>query len=202
MSLIVTSPRLIASTPTLQFLLLGPPRILVGDVPIEVDTRKAVALACYLVAEAHEPTRDELVGLLWPQLDQARGRAALRRTMSALRAGLGGRGLSADRDRVRLELEGARVDIEEAAALSRVTHDHTTDQVCPECASPLGEAVSLHRGPFLDGFYLRDSAEFEQWQRSQAEVHRRSWRELVSRWGLALASAGRFADAEAAVRRR
>ena len=161
-----------------------------------------MALACYLVAEAHEPTRDELVALLWPELDKGRARAALRRTMSALRTGLGGRGLLADRDRVRLELDSARVDIEEAAALSRITHNHTSDQVCPECASPLGKAVSLYRGTFLDGFYLRDAAAFEEWHRSQTELHRRSWRELVSRWGLALASAGRFTDAEAAVRRR
>ncbi len=188
--------------PPLHFQLLGPPRILVGGLPLQVDTRKAVALACYLVAQAHEPTRDELVALLWPELDKTRGRAALRRTMSALRTGLGGTGLLADRDRVRLDLNGARVDINEAEALSRVTHDHTLDQVCPECALPLGEAASLYRGSFLDGFFLRDAADFEQWHRSQSEIHRRNWRELVSRWGLALASAGRFADAEAAVRRR
>ena len=32
------------------------------------------------------------------------------------------------------------------------------------------EAVGLYRGPFLDGFYLSDAAEFEQWaaeERSQ-----------------------------------
>ena len=161
-----------------------------------------MALACYLVAQAHEPTRDELVALLWPELDKGRGRAALRRTMSALRSGLSGTALVADRDRVTLDLEDARVDIREAETLSRITHDHSADQVCPECALPLGEAVALYRGSFLDGFYLRDSADFEEWQRSQAEMHRRNWRELVSRWGLALASAGRFADAEAAVRRR
>lgn len=161
-----------------------------------------MALACYLVSTAHEPTRDELVALLWPQLDKARGRAALRRTMSALRTGLGGNRLVADRDRVRLDLLGTRVDVEEVEALRRITHDHTSDEICPACAGPLGEAVSLYRGSFLDGFYLRDSADFEAWHRSQAEVHRRNWRELVDRWGLALASAGRFGEAEAVVRRR
>ena len=183
-------------------MLLGPPRILVAGEPLRVDTRKAVALACYLVAETHEPTRDELVALLWPELDQGRGRAALRRTMSALRSGLGGGVLVADRDRVSLNLLGARIDVREVENLSHRTHQHTLDQVCPQCASPLGEAVSLYRGTFLDGFYLRDAAEFEVWQRSQDEMHRRNWRDLVSRWGLALASAGRFAEAEAAVRRR
>ena len=161
-----------------------------------------MALACYLVTETQEPTRDELVALLWPELDQGRGRAALRRTMSALRTGLGSGVLVADRERVSLNLVGARIDIREAENLSRVTHQHTPDQVCPQCASPLGAAVSLYRGSFLDGFYLRDAAEFEEWHRSQAEMHRRNWRELVSRWGLALASGGRFREAEAAVRRR
>ena len=183
-------------------MLLGPPRILVGGEPLRVDTRKAIALACYLVSESYEPTRDELVALLWPELDERRGRAALRRTMSALRAGLGGGALVANRDRVSLDLAGARIDIRDAENLSRLTHQHTLDQVCPQCATPLGTAVSLYRGSFLDGFYLRDAAEFEEWQRSQAEMHRRNWRDLVSRWGLALASAGRFKEAEAAVRRR
>jgi DNA-binding SARP family transcriptional activator len=78
---------------------------------LRVDTRKAVALACYLVSESHEPTRDELVALLWPELDEGRGRAALRRTMSALRTGLGGGALIADRDRVSLNLLDAWIDI-------------------------------------------------------------------------------------------
>ena len=54
----------------------------------------------------------------------------------------------------------------------------------------------------MHGFYLRDSPAFEDWQRTQAESHRRSWRDLVDRWALALASAGRFGEAAVVTQQR
>ena len=44
--------------------LLGAPRIEVGGEPIEVDTRKAIALLAYLAVTQRRHTRDALAGLL------------------------------------------------------------------------------------------------------------------------------------------
>jgi DNA-binding SARP family transcriptional activator/predicted ATPase len=69
--------------------LLGPPRIERDGVSIRVDTRKAIALMAYLAVTKENHRRAALVNLLWPEYDRTRGRAALRRTLSALRKALG-----------------------------------------------------------------------------------------------------------------
>jgi DNA-binding SARP family transcriptional activator/class 3 adenylate cyclase len=73
----------------LSLYLLGPPRIDLDSEPIQVDTRKAIALLAYMAINKGHHRRDALVNLLWPEYDQAHGRAALRRTLYALRKALG-----------------------------------------------------------------------------------------------------------------
>src|SRR5512136_2588951 len=92
----------------LKLYLLGPPRIERDGAPVEVDTAKAIALLAYLVLTETRQRRETLVGLLWPESDQAHGRAALRRTLSALNKALGSESLLADRDTVGLD-PGARL---------------------------------------------------------------------------------------------
>lgn len=196
----MTKPRLVLE-------LLGPLHIRFEGEALRVDTRKALAMACYLAVEEHAPTRDELVALLWPELDSERGRAALRRTLSTLRTAMSADGagvplVEANRDRVMLDRSQLRIDFAEARRLAMVDHSHGSDKVCPECIAPLAAAAALYRGPFMHGFYLRDSPAFEDWQRTQAEAHRRSWRDLVDRWALALASAGRFGEAAVVTQQR
>ena len=68
--------------------------------------------------------------------------------------------LEADRQSVGLNGDGIRVDVDrfrELLAECR-THGHPEAEVCPECLSPLSEAVALYRDDFLAGFALRDSA--------------------------------------------
>lgn len=197
---------MLALQSVLSFELLGSPRILVGEDALEVDTRKAIAMASYLAVEAHQPTRGELVALLWPELDAERGRAALRRTLSTLRTAigsvLGNDVIEANRDRVALDRTRVWLDIEEVDRHLQDDHGHGPDKVCPECVTAIQSAAALYRGPFMHGFFLRDSPEFEDWQRNQAELRQRNWRELVDRWALALASGGRFGEAAEITQRR
>lgn len=198
-------PRVSVGAPhRLSIALLGPPEIEVDGHPLTVDTRKAVALLAYLAVTKSLPSRDQLATLLWPDLDPDRGRATLRRTLSTLRSGLGGRWLGADRNRVWLDQEGCDVDLDRTEQLSRpqIDHGHDIDQVCPRCAERLAQAAQLHRDAFLAGFYLRDSPDFEDWQRSEEERQTRSLRQLLERLALALAAGGRFQDAAGAARRR
>jgi DNA-binding SARP family transcriptional activator len=83
--------------------LLGSPRIERPlGAPLEVDTRKALALVAYLAVTRQPQTRDALVGLLWPEYGQSRARAALRRTLSALQHARSDGWLVADRESVGL----------------------------------------------------------------------------------------------------
>ena len=63
--------------------LLGEVHLEENGAPVAVDTRKALALAAYLVLNGRHLSRDALTAFLWPESDQSSGRGALRRTLSA-----------------------------------------------------------------------------------------------------------------------
>ena len=156
----------------LSLYLLGAPRIERDGEPIKVDTRKAIALLAYVAISGESHRRDSLVNLLWPEYDRARGRAALRRTLSALRKALAGDWLDVDRETVGLN-PGVDfwldVDQFHAHLAQCLTHGHPASEVCPACLAPLTDAVDLYRGDFLSGFSLKDSFNFDDWQFFQAD---------------------------------
>lgn len=158
----------------LLLFLLGTPRIECDGLPIEVDTRKAIALLVYLVVTKQRHSRETLAALLWPDAEEAR--SALRRTLSSLHRALAGEWLVADRESIGLT-SGADywLDVDQFRALLTACqgHGHRETEECPACLGPLTEAVELYRDDFLAGFSLRDSPGFDEWQFFQAESLRR-----------------------------
>ena len=160
----------------LSLYLLGPPKIELDGTPVRVDTRKAIALLAYLAVSRERQRRDALANLLWPESDHSHGRAALRRTLSAVRKALAGDWLQVDRETIALDpdaeiwldLEQFRQHLAECRA-----HGHPASDVCPVCLPHLTAAVALHRGGFMNGFGLRDSLNFDDWQFYQADRLRR-----------------------------
>lgn len=151
----------------LSIKVLGDVEVQVDGAPIEVDTRKAVALLVYLAITGTSASRDQLCALFWSGLDPERARGALRRTLSVLRRSLDGRWLVTEGDRLRLTSQSQiRLDLEEAERLqaSVTEHGHEPDVVCRRCPEPLQKAADLYRGEFMGGFSLRDSPDFEEWQ--------------------------------------
>jgi DNA-binding SARP family transcriptional activator/predicted ATPase len=159
----------------LSFYFLGLPRLERDGCPVEVDTRKAIALLAYLALMGSQ-SRDALAALFWPEYDQSHARAGLRRTLSALNKALAGEGLLVDRENVGLDPTAViRVDVlafrAHIAACDQ--HGHPPAEVCPACLSPLAKAAVLYRDDFLAGFSLRDAAGFDDWQFFQSESLRR-----------------------------
>ena len=170
--------------PHLSLQLLGSPRVSLDDRPIAVDTRKAIALMAYLAVTRQAHRRETLAALLWPEADQVRAHAALRRTLSALNKALGGVGLAIEReaigwdDRADVSIDVTR--FEQCLAECR-SHGHASSDVCDRCAALLAEAADLYRDDFLAGFSLRDSAGFDDWQFFQAESLRRARTSVLER---------------------
>ena len=116
--------------------------------------RRTLALLAVLSVADAGLSRDKLVALLWPEADAERARHSLTQGLYAARRALRTEDLflggAAD---VRLNADRISVDVrelEEAVA-----------------AGDLERAVALHSGPFLDGFFLSGSPEFEQWVAAQ-----------------------------------
>ena len=146
----------------LDISLLGSPRVMLDDVPVAVDTRKAIALLARLAVTGTRHSRDTLALLFWPESDSEHARSALRRTLSTLNNALGGRWLEIDREAVAFVPDAsARVDVIELRRLlaSRATAD-------------LRAAVDLYRGDFMAGFSLRDCPDFDDWVIAEAEYLR------------------------------
>jgi DNA-binding SARP family transcriptional activator len=184
--------------------LLGSPRIERDGALVEVDTRKALALLAYLAATEERHMRDALAALLWPEYDQSRARAALRRTLSVLRKAIGEENLAITREAVGLQAGGRLwidlVEFRRQVAESR-THAHTPNDVCATCLPLLAKAAELYRDDFLAGFTLRDSSDFDEWQYFQSETLRRELAGILEKLVRGYANQGEFEAAIACSRR-
>jgi DNA-binding SARP family transcriptional activator len=179
----------------LEIQLLGPPVVTVDGAPVDVDTRKAIAMLAYLAIE-RTVDREVLAGLFWADSPPDRARATLRRTLSALRTGVGAEAVSADRNRVEL-VPGYACDVDRFnAAISQTGgHDHDANEVCDRCIEPLGSAAALYRGDFLGAFSVRDAPDFEDWARPVTEAYRLRAGDVFQRLAMALASTGDYSRA-------
>ena len=141
--------------------LLGPPHVRRGDATVSFDTRKATALLAHLVLAERPRPRAALCELLWPGQDPEHARAALRRTLSALRKAVGEEWIDAEADSVALrDGDELAVDVRRFRSLAAEG----------AAAAELAEAVELFRGELLEGFALRDSPEFDAWQITEARA--------------------------------
>jgi predicted ATPase/DNA-binding SARP family transcriptional activator len=156
----------------LRLKLLGPPRVDLDSEPVHLGRRKALALLAYLALTQRPHSRDALATLFWPNLDQSTSRARLRRVLAVLREGLGDGGIAADREAIALPPDtDLWTDVSEFHRLVRFAceQEHPAALLCSACAARLEEASLIYRGDFLEGFTLRDSPAFDNWQFFEAE---------------------------------
>jgi len=183
---------------------LGHPRIERDGAPVRLDTRKTTALLAYLSLIDHPMSRERLAALFWPDFDQERAPANLRRSLAALRAALPGDWLAAERDRIGVQSsEDLWVDVREARLLIAgvKSHKHDSEEACPDCRTRLEQAVALYQGDFLEGFTLPDCPEFDDWQLAERENIRSDQGWALQRLARAQASAEQWEQALATARR-
>ena len=137
--------------------------MLEGQPVVGFKSDKVRALLAYLAVEADRPHRREsLASLLWPDYTDRSASSNFRDILSNLRSVLRDRQESSpflliSDDTVQFNTKSClRVDVrtfeaDVAAPASSVTVEQ------------LQQAVSLYRGPFLEGFSPKDTAPFEEW---------------------------------------
>jgi DNA-binding SARP family transcriptional activator/tetratricopeptide (TPR) repeat protein len=111
--------------------------------------RRLALLAVLAAAGPRGLSRDRLLGILWPEGSEERGRHALAQMVYSLRADLRSDGAIAGSSEVKLDPSIIASDVGDfAAAIARGDRE---------------AAARLYSGPFLDGFYLSEAPAFERW---------------------------------------
>jgi DNA-binding SARP family transcriptional activator/tetratricopeptide (TPR) repeat protein len=157
----------------LHVYVLGPPRVEWLGQPLAVPRRQARALLFRLASSQRAVSRQALSFLLWPDIHEADARRLLTRLLTHLRRALPvPEVLHTVGDRVGLDVLQAWSDVLEFDRLCAV-------QDFQNRFAPLQQSVALYRGPFLDGFSLPGSPDFEAWVLQEQRVRERLYLEAL-----------------------
>lgn len=156
-----------------------------GEPLVDLKSKKAAALLCYLATTGATHDRLALATLLWSDTPEANARTSLRKVVSAMRKTLAPYLIITNETLAFNQNSSHWIDaqkLEQAAQLLRRTAND--GDIC----SQLQEAADLYRGDFLSGFYVRNAPLFEEWVLTQQA----RLRELVL--GILPELASRYAD--------
>ena len=141
--------------------LMGIPQISIKGIPLTVNHLKSRALLFYLAATGGPHSRDHLAALLWGESGQSEAYHSLRSSLYRLRKAMqsvgAGEALLSDGESLRLAPTFYRCDVIDFERLLAEENEHT-----------LSQAVGFRRGPFLQGFTLRDAPEFDDWMQIES----------------------------------
>jgi DNA-binding SARP family transcriptional activator len=167
----------------IRLYLFGTPTLEIAGQAVAVNRRKALALVAYLALTERVQSRATVATLLWPDLDEAGARKALRSTLPLLTRLSDSPSLIIDHASLALNRDLVWSDVGAfLAALGRTRlHVHGRGMLCDECVFALEEAVGLYRDDFLSGFSLTDSLEFDDWQIAKQEWLKREYTTALRR---------------------
>ncbi|MGC9396646.1 MAG: AAA family ATPase, partial [Anaerolineae bacterium] len=192
----------------LAFYLLGGVEFRLNDgPPLSLEAGKTSALLVYLAVETTRPhpPRQTLAELLWAERADAEALGALRFALSNLRTVLHDRETSPpflliDRSHVQLNPQ-AKVWVDVAAFEEQASACEAASRqgVAPPVET-LHAALALYRGPFLQGFNLGDSLDFESWALRTREQLERQHLSLLHLLGTGQEATGNYVQAAEAYR--
>src|SRR5262245_41335947 len=153
----------------LQLNLFGKPEVVLNDAPITAFvSAKAPALLTYLAVTGQAHSRETLAALLWGDLPEATAKRNLTKVLTNLRQLLDPY-LLIEWHSVAFNTQApSAVDVSlfQAAVEGSALLEPDNSK---EGLALLRQAVSLYRGDFLAGFYVKNALEFEEWALGQRE---------------------------------
>ena len=179
----------------LRLAVFGPPEVFHDECRLSFALHKAEALLLYLAVEGGMHSRSQLAALLWPDSEPSTARNALRNALALLRSLLADapaaehshflqeKELLGLNPRAPLERD---LDVVQRAwqAAQRLAEAPSEEQRKVLIAT-VQHALSLVRGPFLEGFWLREETAFDAWheqQQQQWQVRVHFLLERLSSW--------------------
>ena len=165
----------------LRLSVLGTPEVFHNDSRLTFPLRKAQALLLYLAVEGGMHSRSKLAALLWPDSEPSDALKGLRNALTLLRHLLAGPDSSASpHSHLLSEHELLGLDPHAPLELDLDVVQQAWHQAQRLSSAPSQEqraalvtqvqhALSLVRGPFLEGFWLREEAPFDEWVQQQQQ---------------------------------
>lgn len=147
----------------LRMALLGTPLLTAEQGNVAIARRQPRALLYRLGAAAEPLAREHLAFLLWPDMPTTAARRNLVVALNQLRSALPPGVIVTTGDTVAIDWNRVWCD---ARAFGQLPAAAGTADL-----AHLQQTVALHRGPFVDGFVLPDSPEFDEW----LTVERAAW---------------------------
>jgi len=141
--------------------------------------RRLAVLARLAVADDRGVSRDELLAMFWPESDGEGARHSLDQLLYEARQSFG---VSPTIGTTSLRLDAAVIACD------------VTDWAAALDAGDLERAVSVYRGPFLQGFYLQRSQGFERWVESQRAAFAAQYRRALEALATKASHDRRFSD--------
>ena len=169
---------------TSRLQLFGTPALICDGAPVTFQRRKAMALLAYLAVTRTAHHRDALATMLWPESSSKAAHSALRNLLWLLRGTAMSPHVESDRQIVRLrEADEWSADVNRFRELAFQCpgETHRPDGTCAACEPLLAEAARLFRGPFMRGYTVANSVEFDDWQTAEGEALRRELIEVLRR---------------------
>lgn len=169
---------------------LGPCAVTVDGEPLsgEATQRRRLAMLALLCTWPIRPVpRDRIVGCLWPESGEEAARHVLSAAIHVVRKAFGADAILTSGDQLQLNPDRVRVDVLEFEdAYAR---------------GDLERAVSLYRGPFLEGLVLSGAPAFEHWADGRREQLRQRCAAALEGVAVARGAAGDLDGAVEAWRR-
>jgi DNA-binding SARP family transcriptional activator len=188
----------------LRLAVLGPPEIFHDSSRLTFSLRKAQALLLYLAVQGGMHSRSKLAAFLWPDSESSDARRTLRNAILLLRSLLAdpnpatapdslsrgqGTHLLSQGDLIGLNsqapLELDLAVVQQAYSAAQRFSTPPPEQERAALVTQLQQALALVRGPFLDGFWLREETAFDAWheqQQQQWQVRLQLLYERLSSW--------------------
>lgn len=143
--------------------------------------RRIAVLAVIAASSDAGVSRERLMGLFWPDADAPRARHSLDEALSGLRR--------------EFRSDDAFVGVSTLRVNHHVLSSDLAERAAALVAGDAERAVALYTGPFLDGFYIPGTADFEHWVDAERSARTREHARVLE--SLATAATARAETATA-----
>src|SRR5438309_2326623 len=165
----------------LRLSVLGTPEVFHNGSRLTFPLRKAQALLLYLGVEGGMHSRSKLAALLWPDSEPSDALKGLRNALALLRHLLAGPDSSASpHSHLLSEHELLGLDpqapfeldldvVQQAWHQAQRLSSAPSQEQRAALVTQVQQALALVRGPFLEGFWLREETGFDEWVQQQQQ---------------------------------